>query len=695
MRHSIAGARKNSVIGNALKSRFEMRNEMMRTTTSLALGAAVLWLTGCATHPTAHAPPDGTRAEIGVIETTDLHTNVMSYDYYKLADDASIGLERAATLVKAARAQFQNSLLFDAGDTIQGTALADYQALVAPPACDQELAIYKAMDSLNYDAGTIGNHEFNYGLDYLSRSTGTPFNVAGVEPKKCKGPGFPFVLSNVFSTKDGKPLYEPWRVITRAIKFKSADGKEHSADIRIGLLGFTPPGIMDWDKRNLDDKVTVLGAVDAAKKYLPEVKKAGADIVVAITHGGISSAPYTPLIENPGFYLAQVPGIDVILLGHSHDIFPNPGDAKSHYAHMPDVDNERGTIHGVPAVMGDYYGKAIGLIDLAVVYRGGHWTVDRAATKSEVRLVKSANDKPAVDTDEQVEQVVATEHRATIDYVKTPIGKSDFELSTYFVAAGDTSALQIVNMAQRDYVQKYIKSNLPQYADIPVLSGASPFKAGFGGARDYTDVAAGPLAINNAADLYLYPNTITAVKIDGKGVKAWLEKSAEWFNRIDPSKKDAQELINKRVPTYNFDVLQGKLTYVIDVTQPEGHRIGDLTLDGKPMRDDQVVIVVTNNYRASGGGKFPGLDGSNIVVSAPDANRDALIAYVRNAKELTRAEFGSERNWHFKKVKTAGPVTFTAASEKISIAESVGISNVTVVKDNGDGMTTYGIDLSK
>ncbi|MDR3387077.1 MAG: bifunctional 2',3'-cyclic-nucleotide 2'-phosphodiesterase/3'-nucleotidase [Rudaea sp.] len=637
---------------------------------------------------------DGTRAEIAVLETTDLHSNVMSYDFYKLADDQDLGLERAATLIHDARKEFTNTLLFDDGDTIQGTALADYQALVKPPACDQELAVYKAMDTLDYDAGTIGNHEFNYGLAYLSQVTGTPFNVAGVDARKCKGPHYPFVLSNVFSAKDGKPLYAPWRLLTRTIHVHAPDGSDREATIRIGLLGFAPPPIMDWDRRNLEGKVTVMGVVEAAEKYLPELHKAGADIVIAIAHGGINAAPYTPKMENAGWYLAQVPGIDAILLGHSHDIFPNPGDPKSHYAHIADVDKVRGSVHGVPAVMGNYFGKSIGLIDLVLVHDDGRWQVDRAATHAEVRSVKNA-DGSHVAADAEIIRLVKPEHDATIAYVKTPVGRSDFEMSTYFAADRDTTALQVVNAAQRDYVEKYIKENLPQYAGIAVLSAAAPFKAGFGGPNDYTDIAAGPLAINNAADLYLYPNTLTAVKTDGAGIRAWLEKSAGWFNRIDPAKTGPQELVNRRFPTYNFDVLQGGLTYTIDVTQAEGGRIRDLRYNDQAIDADRAFIVVTNNYRASGGGRFPGLDGKNIVISAPDSNRDALIAFIRAAGEITRVRFGNDRNWRFAAVKTAGPVIFTSAAGKLDLARADGLDNVTLWKDNGDGTAVYAVDLSR
>lgn len=655
---------------------------------------SALALAACAAQPgpqkmSAAAPATGTQAELALLETTDIHSNVMSYDYYKLAEDKTLGLERAATLIRAARKEFPNTMLFDAGDTIQGTVLADYEAQVKPVACTQELAVYKAMDSLGYDAATIGNHEFNYGLPFLSQVTGTAFDVSGVPAEHCKGPDFPLVLSNVFSAKDGKPLYAPWKVLTRTIKTHTADGKTIEAPIKVGVLGFTPTWILDWDKRNLEGKVTVMGVVEAAQKYLPEVKAAGADIVIALVHGGIDASPYSARTENAAWHLAGVAGIDAMMLGHSHDIFPNPNDPKSRFSKVPEVDNARGLVRGVPAVMGNYFGKNLGVVQLALVWRDGRWQIDRAATKAEVRSVKDAA------ADAHIAELVKDEHLGAIEYVKTPIGRSDYEISTYFVAAGDTSALSLVNAAERDYAQKYIKEHLPQYASLPVLGAASPFKAGFGGPNDYTDVPAGSLAINNAADLYLYPNTLTAVKVNGAGVKAWLEKSAGWFHRIDPAKSEAQELVNTKFPTYNFDVLQGDLTWTIDVTREPGQRILDLRYRGKPVREDQDFVVVTNNYRASGGGRFPGLDGDNTLFSAPDTNRDALIGFVREQRDITRKKFGDQRSWRFAKVKTTGPVVFTSAAGKLDRARAAGLNNIALVKDNGDGTAVYSIDLSR
>ena len=656
--------------------------------------AAALLLGACATPPAR--PPvvaDGTRARLALLESTDLHSNILGYDYYRLSEDTSLGFERMATLVAQARAEFPNTLLFDAGDTIQGTALADYQALVHPLACDEELAMYRAMDALGYDGGTIGNHEFNYGLPYLARVTGHPIAVGDADAHACTGPHFPLVLSNAVSTRDGRPLYPPYAVLDRTLKLADGHGRETTAPIRIGIIGFTPPPIVEWDRRNLEGKVTTIGVVEAARRYLPELRAKGVDLVVAISHGGLDTAPYGSMMENANWYLAQEPGVDVLLLGHSHSAFPDPANAQSRFATMAGVDNQRGFVHGKPAVMANFFGRSLGVVDLALVRKDGHWTIDAAQSHSEVRDVRH-KDGTSVAADPRIAPLVAAVHAATIDYVSQPIGDTDFAMTSYFVELGNTTALQVINDAQRDYVQRYVAANLPQYAGIPVLSAAAPFKTGFSATDDYTDIEPGPLAIRSAADIYLYPNTLTAVKIDGAVLKGWLEHSAGRFNRIDPSSSTPQELVNRKFSGYNFDVIQGGLRYAIDVTKPAGERIRDLAHDGKPVEPGQAFIVVTNNYRASGGGHFPGLDGSNIVVSAPDANRDVVIAWVRARKHLVRAHDGNDRPWHFVPARTAGPVLVTSGSGKLAQAKAAGIEGVSLFKDNGDGSSAYAVDLS-
>jgi len=658
----------------------------------LLVSVLSLLVAACAGTPASRPVAQGSRARLAILESTDVHSNVLGYDYYKLADDPTIGFDRMATLVKEARDEYPNTLLFDAGDTIQGTALADYQANVEPLGCGEELAMYRAMDALGYDGGTIGNHEFNYGLPFLSQVTARPMNVEGVPDQPCKGPSFPLVLANVTSTRDGRPIYPPYAVLERSLRYRTADGREATAPIRIGIIGFTPPPILTWDRRHLEGRVRTQGVVEAAERYVPELRAKGVDLVVAISHGGLDASPYGETMENANWHLAKVPGVDVLLLGHSHAVFPDPGNAKSRFAGMPEVDNERGFVHGKPAVMAGFWGKSLGIVDLALVRHGDRWEIDPADSRSLVRNIREGD--VSVAPDPRIRPLVRDAHEATIGYVSQPIGDSDFAMTSHFADVGEVTALQPVNMAQRTYVEDYIARNLPQYEGIPVLSAAAAFKTGFGGPEDYTDIAPGPLAIRNAADLYLYPNTLAAVKIDGATLKAWLERAANRFNQIDTHRTEPQELVNRRFPGYNFDVIQGGIRYVIDVTKPRGERIVELTWQGKPVDPAAPFIMVTNNYRASGGGHFPGLDGSSVIVSAPDTNRDVLIEWVRATRHLLRDTHGSDRSWRFAPVRTAGPVVFTSASGKLASARAAGLANVRELRDNGDGTTIYAIDLS-
>ena len=663
-----------------------LRSTLIRAAVPAALALALL--AGCATTPQKNAgAPDGSRARVAILETTDIHSNVLSFDYYKLKPDSSLGYERTATLIRQARQQYPNNFLFDSGDTIQGSVLADYQAQVQKIDCQQELGIYQAMDAVGYDGGTAGNHEFNYGLPFLSQVTGTPMNVDGGHADRCAGPHFPLVLSNVLSARDGQPIFKPWAVVEKTIQVDTPNGKKRSVSLKIGIIGFTPPPIMEWDKQNLAGKVTVTGVVEAANKYLPELKAQHPDLIVAILHGGLNTDIYTSEMENGGWYLAAVPGIDVLLLGHSHTEFPGP-----HYQGMKEVDAKRGFVRGTPAVMGGFFGKDLGVIDLALEQRNGHWVINKDQTHSEVRPICPSKNE-CVSADPAIAPLVAKAHDAAVTYVNTPIGETKVRMSSYFADQGNMTALAAINAAQREYVTSELPHLHPELAKLPVLSAAAAFRTGFGGPDDYTDVVPGPITLRSAADLYFYPNTLNAVKVTGTGLKAWLEKSAERFNQIDPSKTGEQELIGRSLPGYNFDQIQGGLHYVIDVSKPKGERISHLTYKGKPVKPEQNFIVATNNYRASGGGNFPGLDGSNIVLAAPDGAREILAKWLQQHMQI-KAKDLEATSWRFAPLKTHGPVIFKAASGKQDVAHAAGLKNITLLKDNDDGTAIYAIDLS-
>ena len=232
-----------------------------------------------------------------------------------------------------------------------------------------------------------------------------------------------------------------------------------------------------------------------------------------------------------------------------------------------------------------------------------------------------------------------------------------------------------------------------------MLSVSAPFKSGFQGAADYTDVAVGAMSISSAADLYLYPNTVYAVKVNGGDIKAWLEAAAKRFNQIDPAKTEEQQLIST-FPGYNFDMFTtADVQYEIDVTQAVGGRIKNLTYLGKPIDVAQEFVIATNNYRATSGKSFiPKLDGSSAIWASPDANRDVVIGYVKQHPGITRSVNGSAKSWRFAKVKTAGDVVFSSGVNALGVAQAALLPNVSLLAADdglGKGTSKYKLDLSQ
>jgi len=628
------------------------------------------------------APEADTTVKLRLLETTDIHANLMNYDYYKDAPTDEFGLAKTATLILAARAEVPNSLLFDNGDLIQGSPLGDYVAKVNPLKAGDVHPVYKAMNLLGYDAGNIGNHEFNYGLEFLSLSL--------------QGAKFPYVNANIYTTNQAgeavKNYFKPYIILKKDVV--GIDGKKTT--IKVGVIGFVPPQVMVWDRNNLSGKVVAKDILATAKKFVPEMKAQGADIIVVLPHSGFGAdAPADEGAENVAWALSQVTGIDAILFGHSHVVFPAPA-----FKGRQGVDLEKGTIHGVAAVEPGFWGNNLGLIDLTVRRTSGRWAV--VDSRSSVRPIFKVENRvvvPLAGVNPEVAAAVQAEHEATLAWVRGPVGRTTAPINSFFSLVQDDPSIQLVNNAQKWYVEKNVQGT--EWEGLPVLSAAAPFKAGFGSPTYYTDIPPGTLAVKNLADLYIYPNTLMVVKLSGNQVREWLERSAGQFNRVDPENKSAQPLVNPAFPSYNFDVIDG-VTYQIDLTQPsrydgggklvapDAHRIVHLAFGGKPIDPTQMFLVATNNYRAGGGGSFPGLDGKSIVINSPDENRQVVLNYIVENKVINPSADG---NWSFVPMASNPLVTFETSpnAQKIAAANP----RLTSLGEVAGGYTQYSINLTK
>lgn len=564
-----------------------------------------------------------------VMGTTDLHGSALNWDYFKNAeyDDSAhndVGLAKVSTLVNQVRGEKgkRNTLLIDAGDTIQGTSLAYYYAKIEPISKRTEHPMAAAMNAIGYDAAAVGNHEFNYGIPYLRTFE--------------KQLDFPLLAANALDDGTGRPAFEPY--VIKTVK------PPHGKPIKVGILGLTNPGIAIWDKANVEGKMHFDGLVEQASRYVPEMKRRGADVVVVAAHSGAdTSSSYgdtLPFPENAATLVAQqVPGIDAILVGHAHQEIAQRV-----------VTN---TATGKPVVLSEplKWGERLSVFDIDLSFARGRWSVQSVGAQ-----VLNTNTVPE---DPKIVQMLSADQAKVVSYVNGVIGTATESMSAATARYEDTAALDFINYVQAGAVKAELTG---ADADLPVLSIAAPFN------KDAA-IPAGDVSVRDIAGLYIYDNTLLGIKLTGAQVKAYLEKSAEYFKpAAAPGTYAAADLTNaptatapNGTPDYNYDVMGGldqPLTYDIDLAQPVGSRITGLAYGGVPVTDTQEFVVAINNYRQSGGGNFPGVVGAPVVYNRQVEIRQLLIDWVSQNEVVDPATFSSTNpDWQLTSGGT--PLTIT------------------------------------
>lgn len=622
---------------------------------SAAIGGAGAALFAAA--PAAAATGSGstrTPAEfrLTVLGTTDLHGNVLNWDYYKDATYTDkpgnqLGLAKISTLVTAMRAERGtcSTLTLDAGDTIQGTPLSYYYARIDPITAGPTHPMAAAMNAIGYDAAALGNHEFNYGVPLLRRFQSQLHH--------------PLLGANALDWDTGEPAFAEFVLKTVPVGDRNDHrdhGRGHSHDgrqqyVTVGIVGLVTPGCAIWDKANLDGRIRFTGIVEQAAEVIPRVKRADADIVIVSCHSGAdTSSSYgeaLPWPENASTLLAQqVPDIDAILVGHAHVEIPQ--------RFVTNLATGKQVLLSEPLK----WGMRLTVMDLDL-RRGKHGAWEVVASQA---VLLDAN---TVTEDPKIVSIITAAHERTRTYVNGVIGTSTTAMSAATSRFEDTAAIDFINHVQADAVTTALAGS--PSAGLPVLSIAAPFNPD-------AAIPSGKVTVRDVAGLYIYDNTLEAITFTGAQVKAYLEFSAAYFKQLtgtgpfDPD--DVTNAVTPNAPNgtpdYNYDIIGGlgtspatRLGYDIDIAQPVGCRIRNLTYGGGPVTDAQQFVVAINNYRASGGGNFPGVTGAPVVYNAQVEIRQLIIDWVTGARTIDSSLFASV-NW--KLVSNGSPVTITGST---------------------------------
>ncbi len=505
------------------------------------------------------------RVQITILGTTDLHGNINPIDYYTNKPD-NRGVAKVATMIKRIRKEQPSVVLIDSGDTIQGSPLESFHGRKnnAPP--DPMMLV---MNSLNYDSMTVGNHEYNFGLKVLEK--------ARSEAK------FPWLSANTYDIAKQQTHYKPYII-------------KEVAGVKIGILGLTTPGIPNWDNPPNYAGLEFHEPVVEARKWVPILRdQEKADVVVIAMHMGLEEdlstglmSPGQVLHENEAILIAkEVPGVDVIFMGHTHR------DVPSLY------------INGVLLTQANHWGRHLARADLYLQKTGTGWRM----------YAKSARTMPSddrVEPDPEVVKITEPYDRETQAWLSREIGESPEELTARDARFRDTAILDLIQKVQLDAGK----------ADVSMVASFNP------DAR----IAKGPVSVRDIAGLYVYENTLVVLEVTGQQLKDALEHSAKYFREYVPG-KPASDLVDEKIPAYNFDIAEG-VTYDLDISKPIGQRIQNLRFHGQPLSLTRKLRLATNNYRVNGGGGYDMYKNAPVVYRSSEEIRELIIDWVEKNKTV-------------------------------------------------------------
>ncbi len=588
---------------------------MRRPVAGIAVAAlALVTMTGLA----SPAQADTDSIDLTLLGTTDVHGHIYNWDYFADAEYSKqadvLGLTRVSSYVNEVRDEVgdESVIVMDSGDVIQGTPLTYYYGYgdgrAAVLAGEDEHPMSQAFRHIGYDTLGIGNHEFNYGLDMLE----------AYERDLQTDKGGPALLgANVIDVKTGKPWLEPYKIIERTI-----DGET----VKVGVIGLVTPGVRVWDRPIVEGKLEFQDLVETAKKWVPIVE-AKADIVVINAHSGKGEvldanydedALYENVINNVAY---QVPGIDYILFGHSHQDDPE--------TIITNVAGEK-----VLLTQPKFWARSVTRTTLQLVPDGEGWKVDWSDGNAPKAVAKYGYQ--IMDEDQELKDLLLDKHQTTIDYVNTPVAKSVTELKTETSRYEDTPIIDFINQVQMETVQEALGDDL---GEATLISVAAPFSR--------TSVfPKGQVTIRDIAGLYIYENVLQAVELNGAQLRDYLERAGSYYNQVEEGATfDPETGTNANdEPDYRYDILTG-LNYSIDISQPAGKRITGLTyLDGKPVKDRDAFVMALNNYRASGGAGYPHVADAKMVYNEQREIRQLLIEWA-SAKGVIDPDDFYVKNW--------------------------------------------------